>query len=84
MAFFDQPTQEFDLDVVTSINNFDASRAALAHYPALTIPMGFKENGEPMNITLIGKSGSEGKLLNIGYAIEQATMKRQPPSDMME
>jgi amidase len=82
-SFFDEPIEEFDLDAITSINNYDASRAALAHYPALTLPMGYKETGEPVNLTLIAPGLSEEKLLQIAYAIEKQTRKRLPP-DMMD
>lgn len=78
-SFFDEPMEEYDLDVLTSINNYDAGRAALAHYPALTLPMGYKETGEPINLTLIGPRLSEEKLLKIAYAIERQTRKRRPP-----
>ncbi len=79
-SFFDEPINEFNLSAISSINNYDAGRAALAHYPALTIPMGYKENGEPMNLTLIAASGSEQVLYKIAYAIEEATLRRVPPS----
>ncbi|GLR16370.1 amidase [Portibacter lacus] len=78
-AFFDVPMEKFELDAITSINNYDASRAAIAYYPALTIPMGYQEDGEPMNLTIIAPSLSEEKLLKIGYVIEQATKLRVPP-----
>jgi amidase len=81
-SFFDEPIEEFDLDAITSINNYDASRAALAHYPALTLPMGYKETGEPVNLTLIAPGLSEEKLLQIAYAIEKQTRKRLPPEMM--
>jgi amidase len=77
--YFDEIISEYDLDVVTSINNYGAGRAAIAHYPALTLPMGYKESGEPISLTLIAPGLSEQKLLKIAYAIEQTTKKRRPP-----
>ncbi|WP_235295660.1 amidase family protein [Portibacter marinus] len=81
-SYFDEPIDAFNLDVVASVNNYDAGRAALAHYPALTIPMGFTDEGEPMNLTLIGTTLSEEALLQIGYAIESAVPMRRPPDNM--
>ncbi|QKD82837.1 amidase [Thermoleptolyngbya sichuanensis A183] len=52
---------------------------AAAGYPALTVPIGYAETGEPLGVTLIGKALSEPDLLAVGYAIEQATQARQPP-----
>ena len=67
------------VDVVLSINNFDAGYAAVAHYPALTIPMGFSEEGEPKNITLIVPSRKEGLLYQIGAGIEKKLQARKLP-----
>lgn len=78
-SYFDEPMDKFSLDVITSVNNYDAGRAAIAHYPALTIPMGYKASGEPMNLTLIAPGLSEAKLFQVAYAIEQATQVRKPP-----
>ncbi|MBW4659307.1 MAG: hypothetical protein KME15_11575 [Drouetiella hepatica Uher 2000/2452] len=52
---------------------------AAAGYPALTVPIGYAETGEPLGAYLIGKALSEPDLLAVGYAIEQATQVRQPP-----
>ena len=52
---------------------------AAAGYPALTVPIGFAETGEPLGVTLIGKALGEPALLAVGYAIEQATQARQTP-----
>lgn len=52
---------------------------AAAGYPALTVPIGFAETGEPLGTYLIGKALSEPDLLAVGYAIEQATQSRQVP-----
>jgi len=51
----------------------------MAKYPCLTIPMGYKETGEPINLTLIAKPFEEAKLLNIGTAIERETKARKIP-----
>ena len=79
--FFNQPMDEHQLDAILSINNYNASHAAMAKYPCLTIPMGYKETGEPISLTFIGKAFEEDKLLKIGYAFEQATKVRRMPTD---
>lgn len=77
--FFSKPIQEHSLDAVLSINNYHAGLAAVAKYPCLTVPMGFKTTGEPVNLTFIGKPFKEDKLLQLGYAFEQLTKARKPP-----
>lgn len=51
---------------------------AVAGYPHLTVPMGQVE-GLPVGLSFIGPAWSEARLLSLGYAYEQATMRRRPP-----
>nr|WP_297782971.1 amidase family protein [uncultured Allomuricauda sp.] len=77
-AFF-KIMEENDLDAVLSINNYHAGYAAVAEYPALTVPMGYKTDGEPEGLTFIGKPFSEAQLLRIGKAFEELTKARKIP-----
>jgi amidase len=52
---------------------------AVAGYPHLTVPMG-DVTGMPVGLSFIGPAWSEKLLLNLGYAYEQATMKRKAPT----
>jgi len=52
---------------------------AVAGYPHLTVPMG-QVTGLPVGLSFIGPAWSEKLLLNLGYAYEQATMKRKAPT----
>jgi amidase len=47
------------------------SLAAVAGYPHLTVPMGLAK-GLPIGLSFIGPKWSEGLLLSLGYAYEQA------------
>lgn len=53
---------------------------AAAGYPAMTVPIGVSEAGEPQGLTIIGKKLGEPDLLAVGYAIEQASRARKPPN----
>ncbi|WP_020604221.1 amidase family protein [Spirosoma spitsbergense] len=77
--YFEKPMQANQLDVILSINNRSAGLAAAANYPCLTVPMGYKTNGEPIGLTFIARPFEEDKLLKIGYAYEQATKARKLP-----
>ena len=70
-----------NLDAILSINNYHSGIAAVAKYPTLTIPMGYKKSGEPINLTFIGLPKTEGKLLTVGYAFEQLTKVRKMPKN---
>lgn len=72
--------QEHDLDVLLSYNNRNAGLAALANYPALTIPMGFSETGRPMGLTLIAPSFQEQQLVDVGLQYERLSQARRPPA----
>ena len=55
-----------------------AGPAAVAGYPHLTVPAGFVR-GLPTGLSFVGKPFSEWRLLNLGYAYEQATRHRRAP-----
>jgi len=69
-----------NLDALLSINNYQSSYSAVAEYPNLTVPMGYRKDGTPTNLTFIGKPKEEMKLLNLGYAFEQLTKHRKVPA----
>lgn len=64
------------LDVLVSINNRNAGLAALANYPALTIPMGYEDDGQPIGLTLIAPSFQEQELIDIGAQYERLSQAR--------
>jgi len=76
-----QALKDDDLEAVLSINNYHSGFAAVANYPTLTVPMGYKNSGEPISLTFIGTPLSERKLLEIGYAFEQLTKVRKIPKN---
>lgn len=79
VQFFEKPIQAHQLDAILSINNYNAGQAALAQYPCLTVPMGYKDTGEPISLTFIARPFEEDKLLKMGFAFEQTVRARRPP-----
>lgn len=53
--------------------------AAVAGYPHLTVPMG-QVGGLPVGLSFVGPKWSEARLLAYGFAYEQATQMRRPPT----
>lgn len=80
VSYFEKPMVQYQLDAILSINNRSASYAAVAMYPCLTVPMGYRKTGEPAGLTFIARPFEEGKLLKIGFAYEKATKLRQMPA----
>ncbi len=83
-TYFNTSMNEHRLVAILSINNYNAGAAAVAEYPALTIPMGYRETGEPVNLTFIAKQYQEGKLYEIGAAFEAFTKARKLPKDYQD
>jgi amidase len=55
-----------------------AQAAALAGYPAISVPAGFVFE-LPVGITFMGRAFSEPTLIKLAYAFEQAIKQRRPP-----
>jgi amidase len=55
-----------------------SSLAAVSGYPHLTVPMGYVF-GLPVGLSFLGLAWSEGRLIQLAYAYEQATHHRKPP-----
>ena len=68
-----------NFDIFISVDNSMAGIAAAAHFPALTIPMGYRSDGQPSNITFIAKSKNEQLLYNIAYRYENQSKRRVAP-----
>ena len=56
----------------------NSSVAAVAGYPSITVPMGFAA-ALPLGISFVGGAWSEGRLIALAYAFEQATHARREP-----
>lgn len=79
--YFDMPMQENNLDGILSINNYHAGFAAVAHYPAITVPMGYDKEGAPKGLTFFAKTSEENKLYQWALAFENATNRRKSPEN---
>jgi Asp-tRNA(Asn)/Glu-tRNA(Gln) amidotransferase A subunit family amidase len=54
----------------------NCASSAATGLPAITVPAGFADDGMPVGIELLGRPFSEGDLLTLAYAYEQATHHR--------
>jgi Asp-tRNA(Asn)/Glu-tRNA(Gln) amidotransferase A subunit family amidase len=75
------PPQPLTVGDPTAVGDLGNNRrlAPLIGFPALSVPAGFTAEGLPVGIEFLGRQFSEGKLLALGYAFEQATHHRRPP-----
>jgi amidase len=77
--YFEPLFEEHQLDAILSINNYNAGQAALGKYPALTIPMGYSNEGEPKGLTFIAKPNQEKLLFQLAHFFEQIENLRISP-----
>lgn len=75
----DNTLRDNDIIAIVSFSNTLSGIYAPATYPALTVPAGYNEDGEPLGVTFVGSLNDDVKLLNIGYCYEQATHHRKMP-----
>lgn len=67
-----------DLDSPHGNNSWQVSPPT--GFPALTVPMGWVEQGLlPVGLQLLGRPWSEATLIRLAFAYEQATRHRRPP-----
>lgn len=81
LRFFDEPMKVNNLDGILSINNYHAGFAAVAEYPAITVPMGYTNDGVPKGLTFVSKPFTEKELLEWAYVYEQASKMRVAPKN---
>lgn len=72
------PPAKIDLIRGDSYGGGSSTPAALAGYPAVSVPAGFAF-GLPVGLTFMGTAWSEPTLLRLAYAYERATAVRRPP-----
>jgi amidase len=70
----------FKIDLINGDPDVSGSSqpAALAGYPAITVPAGFA-GPLPIGLTFVGTAFAEPVLIKLAYAFEQATHARRPP-----
>lgn len=52
----------------------------LVYVPSISVPAGFTADKLPVGITFLGRPYSDGAMIRLAYAYEQATRHRTPPS----
>jgi amidase len=91
----DEVMKANNLDALLFPAGNGANVAARPGYPSVIVPFGmvpnaptpafpetFKAKPTPFGVTFTGIACSEGTLLKLGYAFEQATKRRVPPPNM--
>ncbi|MET7358792.1 amidase [Streptomyces sp. NPDC005562] len=73
------PPAKIDLIRGDAYGGGASTPAALAGYPAVSVPAGFAL-GLPVGLTFMGPAWSEPVLLRLAYAYEQASRVRRPPT----
>lgn len=73
----DKALKENDVEVLVSFSNGLSGIYAPAGYPALTVPGGYRDSGEPYGVTFVGGYLEDSKLFQYAYAYETGTNHRK-------
>ncbi|MCH1624535.1 amidase family protein [Ferdinandcohnia quinoae] len=80
----DLALEKYNLDAILFPSYIGSTISAKAGYPSIAIPAGYKQNGRPFGVTFAGTAYSEGQLIMLAYAFEQATNFRKSPNLRIE
>ncbi|MEO1287942.1 MAG: amidase family protein [Chloroflexota bacterium] len=75
-----QALKTHDADAIVDINNYSTYAYAVSGYPAVSVPAGYRDDGEPVSITFFGDYLDDANLVSYAYAYEQAHPARKPPT----
>jgi len=77
----DEQLREHNLDALVSEDDgFSQFSAAVASYPAITLPSGMNGDGLPTSVFFFGPRWSEPQLLAMAYSYEQESQHLQHPA----
>lgn len=77
----DEKLQEHNLDaMVADADGYSQFAAAVAGYPAITLPSGMDDDGLPTSVFFFGKPWSEPQLFAMAYSYEQASAELRHPA----
>lgn len=71
--------KKYNLDAILFPSYIGSTICAKAGYPSIAVPAGYMKNGRPFGVTFASTAFSEGILIKIAYAFEQATKHRKSP-----
>ncbi|MGE1103232.1 amidase family protein [Peribacillus simplex] len=71
--------KKYNLDAILFPSYIGSTICAKAGYPSIAIPAGYMKSGRPFGVTLASTAFSEGVLIKLAYAFEQATKHRRSP-----
>jgi len=71
--------KKYDLHAILFPAYIGSTICAKAGYPSIAVPAGYMKNGRPFGVTFAGTAYSEGILIKLAFAFEQATKHRKIP-----
>lgn len=72
--------KKYNLDAILFPSYIGSTICAKAGYPSIAMPAGYMKSGRPFGITLASTAFSEGVLIKLAYAFEQAIKHRKIPN----
>lgn len=79
-AKIDELLTENDCEVIIDLMNYSSMIWAGGGVPAVTVPVGYHDDGTPCGVTFFGRFLDDARILAFAYAFEQANDFRTPPN----
>jgi Asp-tRNA(Asn)/Glu-tRNA(Gln) amidotransferase A subunit family amidase len=73
MEAFHEVIKEYDFIIAPTFRSRQSIITNLTGHPAISVPDGFDEKGNPTSVTLIGNLFDDGKILEAAYIFQKAT-----------
>jgi amidase len=67
------------LDALVDLNNYATIAYAMSGLPAVCVPTGYRELGEPVGLTFWGRYLQDPELIAMGYSYESIVQARKAP-----
>jgi amidase len=69
----------YALDALVDLNNYGTIAYAMSGLPAVSVPTGYRDSGEPVGLTFWGRYLQDPELIALAYSYECITKARKAP-----
>ncbi|MCX7784109.1 MAG: amidase family protein [Meiothermus sp.] len=71
--------QEYRVDLLLAVGNSLSVLTSTSGFPVVNLPAGYRESGEPVGASLVGKALQDAVLIGLAQAVSEQLNLRKPP-----